>query len=128
MTSSYTHQTALKIYVAIAASGDNGIDIAQLHQATGLAKNTLISYGRAMADEGAILIQSIHSDAVNRPLKNLYLSVREPRPRLTEAERLKLIVEKLEPFEPRHHPETEKWDAVQYAVRDALLIARAFFW
>jgi len=37
-------------------------------------------------------------------------------------------VEKLEPFEPRHHPETEKWDAVQYAVRDALLIARAFFW
>lgn len=124
MASSYTHTTALKIYAAIAAS--NGVDIEQLHHQTGLAKNTLVTYGRIMADEGAIEIQAIRSDSTNRPLKNLYLGIREPRPRLTDAERLKLIIEKLEPFEPMHRP--PKWDAefkgrIQYAIRDAIAIA-----
>lgn len=120
MASSYTHTTALKIYAAIAASGENGVDLEQLNHATGLKKNTLCTYGRWLLEDGAIELQLVHSNAANRPLKNLYFAVQEPRPKLTETERLKLIVEKLGPCRVKPEP---KRSTIQSAIRDAILIA-----
>lgn len=122
MASAYTHATALRIYAAIAASGENGVDIDQLQQATGLAGNTLRTYARWLEDDGAIEIAEVHSEALNRPLKNLYLAIRQPQPRLTDAERFRQIIEILEPFsrEPKSYDikwKTELRIAIEKAIR-----------
>jgi len=133
MTSNYNHSIALKIYEAIAQS-KNGLDLEQLQaripspkkRGQRMALNTLRSYCRWLKEDGAIEIGGIHSDAANRPVKNLYIAIREPQPRLTDAEKLKQIIELLEPYTPQHRP--DKWDAgykanIQYAILDAVSIA-----
>lgn len=129
MVSTYVHDTALKVYATIAAAGANGVDFEQLrarltspHSEDGLmAGNTIRTYARWLQEDGAIDIQTTHSEANNRPLKNLYIAIREPRPRLTEADRLRLIAGILEPFS--RHPKS--WDKghkseIIYAIREAI--------
>lgn len=124
MTSTYTHATALKIYTAIAAAGENGVDVDQLMKATDLAGNTIRSYARWLEQDGAIAIEAISSDAQNKPLKNLYLAIREPRVRLSERDKLKQVVELLTPYS--RHPKT--WDKatkanIIEAIQKAILAA-----
>ena len=124
MTSAYTHTTALKIYTAIADSGDRGVDIEQLVSATKLAMNTVRTYARWLEKDGAIEIAGINSDALNRPIKNLYLALREPRVRLSDREKLQRIAVFLEPFSK--HPAS--WDKgykgeIVYAIQQAIRLA-----
>lgn len=121
MVSTYVHSTALKVYATIAQAGETGVDAEQLIAKSQLASNTVRTYARWLQEDGAIEIQAIHSDANNRPLKNLYVAVREPRPRLGDRERLRLIAEKLEPFS--RHPKA--WDKgykgeIIHAIQEAI--------
>jgi len=98
MTSAYTHQTATRIYEAIASSQNNGMDVEQVAAAAGLAVNTVRTYGRWLEDDGSIEIQEIHSTASNRPLKNIYFAVEPPEMRYTDRQKLEAIAVLLEPY------------------------------
>ena len=124
MTSSYTHATALRVYAAIAASGKNGVDVEQLQKATKLAGNTVRTYARWLEEDQAISIEGTNSNAQNRPLKNLYIAIREPRVRLSEQSRLRQVVKLLTPYS--RHPQS--WDKaykanVMEAIQQAILAA-----
>ena len=127
MANRYIHATALKVYAAIAASGDHGLDAEQLVQATGYARNTITSYGRWLKADQSIKIYGIQSDARNRALKNLYVAVREPRPQLNDVEKLRKIADTLEPYRYRG---TGSWDArykgeIEQVIDQAIGIARS---
>jgi DNA-binding transcriptional regulator YhcF (GntR family) len=98
MTSAYTHQTAIRIYEAIASSQNNGMDVEQVAAAAGLAMNTVRTYCRWLEKDGSIEIKEINSTAINRPLKNLYFAIQPPEARHTDQQRLEAIATLLEPY------------------------------
>lgn len=116
MASSYTHTTAIAIYQAIASSGKDGINIHQLTDLTGLAKNTVRTYCKVMEADGAIAILSTQSPAPNRPLMNLYVAVHEPLPRLSEYERLVRIAATLKGISAKNS-KAEMMTAIQQAIQ-----------
>jgi len=98
MTSAYTHQTAIRIYEAIASSQNNGMDVEQVAAAAALAMNTVRTYCRWLEKDGSIEIKEINSAAINRPLKNIYFAIQPPEARYTDRQKLEAIATLLLPY------------------------------
>jgi len=122
MTSAYTHQTAIRIYEAIASSHDNGMDVEQVAAAAGLAVNTVRTYGRCLQADGSIQIREIYSTASNRPLKNIYFAIQPPEVKYSDREKLKAIATLLLPYAdaPKKANKGEIMSVMQQALSIAL--------
>jgi len=122
MTSAYTHQTAIRIYEAIASSQNNGMDVEQVAAAAALAMNTVRTYCRWLEKDGSIEIKEINSAAINRPLKNIYFAIQPPEARYTDQQKLEAIATLLLPYAdaPKRANKGEIVSVMQQALSIAL--------
>jgi len=122
MTSAYTHQTAIRIYEAIASSQNNGMDVEQVAAAAALAMNTVRTYCRWLEKDGSIEIKEINSAAINRPLKNIYFAIQPPEARYTDRQKLEAIAALLLPYgdAPKRANKGEIVSVMQQALSIAL--------
>jgi hypothetical protein len=125
MASTYHPYTALKIYSAIANSGGRGLDVQQLMRATNLARNTILIYTRRLAAAGCIEIQAnpVQRKTIGHP-RNIYVPIKPPPMPPDAADRLRLIVDLLEPIS--RHP--DHWDKgikgeIIWRIQEALKVA-----